>query len=171
MGKASEINGTRIVVKRIGSVEEVNNNRTLIEAFFAESRFAKYELSWGRVENLAKAAISAPDKMIILIAEKVSKTDRQILGFAMGGISGYIGVVGLKLCNIQFLHILPEFRKTYIGGKAMIGLLRGIEQWAKAQGAKEISFDIEVKHTSTAFNKITSKLGYKTETIGFMKWI
>lgn len=161
----SKNNNTKIIIRRLSTLKEVNNNRQIVENFFGESRFSSYELSWGRVENLVKAALQAPDKMAIFVAEK----GKQILGFAMCGISGFIGVVGLKLCNVQFLHILPEFRKTFIGGKALIGLLRGVEQWAEKQRVAEINFDLEITHLNNAISKIFYGSGYKTQNVSFIR--
>jgi len=162
-------NTNKIVIRRLNSLDDVNNNREAIEGFFAESRFAKYELSWARVENLAKAALSAPDKMMILLAERLSKTGQQLIGFAMCSIGGYVAVVGLKLCQIQFLHVLPEFRKGFVGGKAMIGLLRGVEKWAKAQGAKDISLDLQMRDVTPGLEKLLGKMNYREHTRGFVR--
>ena len=159
MAKASG----KIVIRRLASLDEVNANRAIVENFFAESRFASYELSWARVENLIKAAFAAPDKMAIFIAEHMGK----ILGFVMCGISGFIGVVGLKICQVQFLHIIPEHRKSFAGGKAVIGLLKGVQQWAEKQGAVETSLSLEMDHATPAMRRIMARMGYQVENVGF----
>ena len=161
MAKASG----KIVIRRLASLDEVNSNREIVENFFAESRFASYELSWGRVENLIKAAFEAPNKMAIFIAEHMGK----ILGFAMCGISGFIGVVGLKICQVQFLHIIPEHRKTFIGGKALIGLVRGVQQWAEKQGAMETNLALDKDQTTPTMNRILLRMGYTVNNVGFLK--
>ena len=84
------------------------------------------------------------------------------------GISGFIGVVGLKICQVQFLHIITEHRKLFAGGKAVIGLLNGVQQWAEKQGAVETNLSLEMYHATPAMRRIMSRIGYQVENVGFV---
>ena len=59
------------------------------------------------------------------------------------------------------LFVHPRIRKTLLSGRVTLGLMRGVEKWSQARGAKEILFhatsDIDLPRT----HRFVQRLGYK----------
>lgn len=82
-------------------------------------------------------------------------------GFAYCSIGEYYIGTGTLVTTIHTINVLREVRHGLRGGRAALGLFRGVETWSNARSSKEILFhvtsDIDLKRT----HKFIKRLGYR----------
>ncbi|MCH2078636.1 MAG: hypothetical protein MK180_17480 [Rhodobacteraceae bacterium] len=83
-------------------------------------------------------AIDKPTQRIVLLARKKDLP----AGFSYASLRQYHIANEALLTTVHNLNVLSDFRMTLSGGRIALGLLKGLESWAKAAKADELLFHV-----------------------------
>jgi hypothetical protein len=122
-----------------------------------ESRFSYIKFSDAKVRKITKSALQNNKQQAILM---VAKGDRPI-GFASCSIGEYHIGEGAFISTIHNMNVSQSFRSTLAGGRAALGLLKGIETWSKARGAIEVLFHVTSDVDLARSHKFSKRIGFK----------
>lgn len=127
------------------------------EVFAKETCFANEGYDRDRVWSLLEATVTVPDKRFIAY-------DSELRGFIIMGISEHY-FSGVKKAADFCLYIKPEHR----GGSLVVRLLQAAQNWAYANGAKDITIYHSTGINTEKAPRLFNKLGFNMEGYIFTK--
>ena len=121
-----------------------------------ESRFKEIPFCPDKVHRIIKEALEAPDRHGVLLASRGSK----LVGFAYCSVGPYHIGSDVLLTAIHSLYVTRPVRTSLSGGKAGLGLLKGVETWSKARGAREVLLHATAGISLGRTHKLAKRTGY-----------
>lgn len=141
----------------ITSMESLDAVMYLAKRSHEESRFSYIAFSHQKVKSIVERVLGDPKRHAIMICYEKQKP----IGFVYCSIGEYHIGIGTLLTTIHNINVLKEVRHTLKGGRAVLGLLKGVDSWSRARSSKEILFhvtsDIELSRT----HKFIKRMGYR----------
>ena len=129
----------------------------LAREFHEESRFGYIRFAPEKVEAIARSVLQDPAHQAIMVCRERG----EMVGALHCSAGEYNIGKGVIVSTFHSLFVLPRIRKTLLSGRVTLGLMRGVEKWSQARGAKEILFhatsDIDLERTHT----FIQRLGYR----------
>lgn len=114
--------------------EEILEIRDLVLEYHAESRYAHLPFSEKKFIRAFSKALSSPSDTLALYVQYKGKT----IALLHAGVGDYYLGEGGRICTIYAMYVSRRQRKTLLGGRIGIKLLRAAGEWAKGQGATEL---------------------------------
>ena len=126
----------------------------LAREFHEESRFGNIPFAPEKVKAISQIILQDPSHQAVTVCRE--------RGEAVGAMHGSAGEYnigkGVIVSTFHSLFVLPRIRKTLLSGRVTLGLMRGVEKWSRARGAKEILFhatsDIDLERTHTFIQRL-----------------
>lgn len=84
-----------------------------------------------------------------------------LVGAASCSVGEFHIGTGILLTTIHNINVKRQERARLSGGRAALGLFKGIETWSKARGAKEILFHVTSGVDLARAHKLAKSLGYQ----------
>ncbi len=130
---------------------------TLARAAHADSRYGYIPFSEEKVRARAGEALAEDAPKVILLAFR-GEEPVGMLGLTIGE---YMIGTDVKLASIHNFTVLRHVRAALSGGKVAIGLMRGAQRWAEAQGAKELSLHVSSGVDLQRTHKLAQRMGFE----------
>lgn len=163
MLNAAEMNSeTRQIAKRrlsfciLDSLDKVDQITFLAQQAHFESRFSYITFAPHKVRRIAEQALDDPKRRAVLLCHDAEKP----VGFVYCSIGEYHIGTGSLITTIHNINVLSDFRETLNGGRASLGLLRGVDRWSRARGSSEILFHVTSGVDLARTHKFIKRLGY-----------
>lgn len=129
----------------------------LAERAHAESRFSYIEFAPEKVRRIAERALADPKRHAVMLCWD----DGKPVGFVYCSIGEYHIGAGTLLTTVHNINVLKEVRHTLKGGRAALGLLKGVDSWSRARNASEILFHVTSEVDLGRTHKFIKRLGYR----------
>ena len=130
--------------------EEILEVRDLVLEYHAESRYAHLPFSEKKFIRAYSKALSSPTDTLALYVQYKGKT----IALLHAGAGDYYLGEGGRMVTVYAMYVSPGIRRSLLGGRVGIKLLRLVGDWAKQQGAR----DLHVHSTSALAPARTDKL-------------
>lgn len=122
-----------------------------------ESRFNYIKFSAKKVQRIAHNALQDPQKTAFMLA---CKGDNPV-GFAYCSVGEYHIGEGVLVATINNINVSRPVRAGLSGGRAALGLFKGIETWSRARGAREVLFHVTSDVDLARAHKLAKRVGYQ----------
>jgi hypothetical protein len=130
--------------------EDISAVRDIAREFHAESRYAHVPFSEQKFARFFARAISDSDSALAVVVQYRGRT----VGLLHAGVGDYYLGEGGRLVTVYALYVSASIRRTLLGGRVGVRLLRLVGSWAKIKGAAEV----HVHSTSGINPRRTDKL-------------
>ena len=151
--QSSSLSTPRLKIRLAKDARDIDAMLPIFREGMAESKFASYEFSEAKVRASAQKALDNSDFFGWLIAEY----DGKPIGYMHCTISEMSFATGDLAATIITFYIRQTYRKTLLGNKAAVGLVKATLKWAKLRGAKELfvhdTSEIDTKGSTNFFAK------------------
>lgn len=128
----------------------------LASEFHEESRFGYIPFAPEKVEAIALGVLKDPAHQAIMLCWEH--------GEAVGALHCSAGEYnigkGVIVSTFHSLFVLPRIRRTLLSGRVTLGLMRGVEKWSQARGAKEVLFHATSGIDLERTHRFVKRLGY-----------
>jgi hypothetical protein len=117
-----------------------------------------------------KVATKAPEdekRHAIMVAQRGD----DLVGAASCSVGEFHIGTGVLLTTIHNINVKRKERATLSGGRAALGLFKGIETWSKARGAKEILFHVTSGVDLARIHKLAKRMGYQFVGGSYAKFV
>lgn len=142
---------------RMASTEDLRALVDLACEAHEESRFGYIPFSEEKVRKIAAIALIDDKRHGIMVVFRKN----ELVGAAYCSVGEFHIGTGVLLATIHNINVRRSERSALFGGRAALGLFRGIETWSKARGAKEVLFHITSGIDLARVHKFSNRLGYK----------
>lgn len=115
------------------------------------------EFSADKVQKIALAAFADQKRHAVMLAERGPTP----VGFLYCSVGEYHIATGSLITTIHNMNVLHSVRNSLAGGRAALGLLKGVETWSKARGAKEIFFHVTSGVDLARAHKLAKRTGFQ----------
>lgn len=122
-----------------------------------ESRFSYIPFSEAKAEKIIRRAFEDDRRYAFLLAVK---NDTPV-GFAYCSVSEYHIGTGHLLVSIHNINVSKSVRAGLSGGKAALGLFKGVLSWAKVRDAREVLFHVTSGVQLKASHSLAKKMGFE----------
>lgn len=129
---------------------------TLAREAHAESRFGYIPFSDDKVQKIVLAALEDEKRYGVMLATK-GETAVGFLGCSVGEY--HIGK-GVLIATVHSMYVSRSTRIALSGGRAALGLLKGVETWSEARGAQEVLFHVTSGVGLSRTHKFSNRVGY-----------
>lgn len=123
----------------------------------AESRFGYISFSETKVRKIVTNALKDEKRHGIMVALRGD----DLVGAASCSVGEFHIGTGVLLTTIHNINVKREQRTKLSGGRAALGLFKGIETWSKARGAKEILFHVTSGVDLARVHKLAKRMKYQ----------
>lgn len=123
----------------------------------AESRFGYIPFSEAKVLKVATAALKDEKRHAIMVAFR----DDYLVGATSCSIGEFHIGTDVLLTTIHNINVRREERARLSGGRAALGLFKGVETWSRARGAREVLFQITSGIDLGRAHKLARHMGYQ----------
>jgi hypothetical protein len=130
--------------------EEILEVRDLVLEYHAESRYAHLPFSEKKFIRAFSKALSSPSDTLAVYVQYRGVT----IALLHAGVGDYYLGEGGRMVTVYAMYVSPRIRKSLLGGRIGIKLLRLVGDWARHQGAGEL----HVHSTSGLSLRNTDKL-------------
>ena len=124
----------KLTIRLASTMEDFEQWVATFEACHQESRYAHYPFSADKIRRSASNVLDNSDFFGWLLAEY----GEQQVGFIYCSIGELHFAKDLLSTTVVNFYIAPQFKKSPLGGKAAIALIRALQKWSKLRGAHEI---------------------------------
>ena len=138
-------------------MDELSGVTALAERPHRESRFSYIPFAPDKVCRIALKVLSDPARHGAMLCWHFGRP----VGFVYCTVGEYHIGTGTLLTTIHNLNVLAEMRHTLNGGRAALGLLRGVETWSRARSSAEILFHVTSGVELGRSHKLEKRLGYR----------
>lgn len=148
--EAGSIVGQRYSINRAGPLD-IREGVELGRVMHAESFYSDLDYDPEKLHKFFSSAVVDPAYLVL-----IGRDDQQVMqGFGIFYASQYwFGKDHIVSDLALFIH--PDFRKTTMA----IKMLRHLETWARAWGAKEVCLGSTTGVKTEAYGKLLEKLGF-----------
>lgn len=147
-----------VTLRRAVREEDLALVQGVVQAYHDESRFAHIPFSARKFSRMYIKAISQLERTIVLYA--------WYKGRAIGVIHSTIGEYylgdGGRFATILGIYVSRDVRSSVLGGRVAIRLLRSASEWAKNQGAEEITLYATSGLRARSVDGTLRRLGFLT---------
>lgn len=127
---------------------------TLASLDHAESIFGDLTFSEKKFSTQFDKSLTQPERCITLKAE----IKGEIVGFLYCTLGEYFIAEDNVQANVHVVYVNEDIRKSLLGGKVAVKLVKAITKWAKAQGAQHVFFYVtsgtRIAQTDAFFRKM-----------------
>lgn len=142
---------------RASRPEDILAIRDIAHEFHAESRYRHLPFSERKFTRLFSEAISNPEMLAVYVQHK----DRTV-GLLQAGASDYYLGEGGRIATVYVMYVSGKVRRTLVGGRVGLRLIRIVSDWAKRQGAYELHIHSTSGIEPERTDKLLRRLGFKT---------
>lgn len=144
---------SRIVVHQVTSVEQIHLLRDLALEFHNESRFSHIPFSEQKFFKVYSDALHQRNNVAFYIT-----LDGKPVGIIGAKVGDYFLGEGGRMATTYVVYVSKSVRKTLLGGKIGVRLVRLLVDWCKAQEVEEIHIlataGIEPEHTDAFVRRL-----------------
>lgn len=138
--------------------EDILAVRDLVLEYHAESRYAHLPFSEPKFIRLFSKAIASPKDTLALYVRHGGKT----VGLIHAGVGEYYLGDGGRIVTVYALYVSAGLRKSILGGRVAIRLIRIAGDWARAQKAEELHVHSTSALAPEQTDGLLRRLGFET---------
>jgi hypothetical protein len=129
----------------------------LAQAAHAESAFGVFPFDPAKFDVAFEAAMSHPKSQVGVVVE----LDGRVLGFGFFRCGPhYLSSEGL-LATVQALCVDAGVRRSLLGGRVLAKLLRALERWSEAVGARATTIAVTSGHDADGLRRRLGRAGWE----------
>jgi hypothetical protein len=129
----------------------------LARAAHDESRFSYIPFSEDKVQKIVLTALEDRSRHGMMLAVK----GQVLIGMAYCSVGELHIGTGVLLTTIHNINVQRSIRSSLSGGRAALGLFKGIETWSQARGAQEVLFHVTSGVDLARAHKLVKRVGYE----------
>jgi len=146
-------NSARIVVHQVTTVEQIHQIKDLAIEFHNESRFSHIPFSEEKYLRAYLGTLDQKNDIAFFIT-----LDGKPVGIIGAKVGDYFLGEGGRMATTYVVYVSKSVRKTLLGGKIGVRLVRLLVDWCKAQEVEEIHIlataGIEPEHTDAFLRRL-----------------
>ena len=150
---AKSVDAPRIVVHQVTTAEQVHLLKDLALEFHNESRFSHISFSEEKFLRTYLGALEEKNNIAFYIT-----LDDKPVGIIGAKVGDYFLGEGGRMATTYIVYVSQSVRKTLLGGKIGVRLIRLLVDWSKAQECQEIHIiataGIEPEHTDAFVRRL-----------------
>ncbi len=125
---------SKLVLRFGRSEQDIVDTRVLSLEAHQEGRFRNYPFSMDKRDRLVRNAITTPQWWALIIAELGGEP----VGFTLCSVGEYIVGTSALMTTVYGFYVRAGYRKSIVGGKASVLLIRACARWSKQRQSREI---------------------------------
>lgn len=142
----------------LSEAREILKLEALTKQSLEESRFSDFVFSAEKFRSLAIASASNSARSGVLVAYFKGIP----VGFVYCTAGGLAIADGPPLTTVTLFYVSQRYRETLVRGKIALGLLSGLESWAKVRGSKEVLFHVNFGSVSERVHRFLRRRNFRT---------
>ena len=150
--------GGELKIIRATRIEEIDAIRDIAHEFHAESRYAHLPFSQEKFGPFSSTALERSQDTIALYVQYRGKT----VGVLTAGAGDYYLGEGGRMVTVYVMYVSASIRRTLLGGKIGLRLIRMVSDWARMQRAEELHVHSTSGIDPERTDKLLHRLGFKT---------
>ena len=136
--------------------EEILEVRDLVLEYHAESRYAQLPFSEKKFIRAFSKALSSPSDTLAVYVQYKGTT----IALLHAGVGDYYLGEGGRMATVYAMYVSPRIRKSLLGGRVGIKLLRLVGDWARQQSAGELHIHSTSGLSPQRMHKLMSSLSF-----------
>ncbi|WP_376938316.1 GNAT family N-acetyltransferase, partial [Aureimonas pseudogalii] len=129
---------SKLRIVRITTREGILRAIEIGREFHAESRYGYIPFSEAKFVRAYERLLTRPDTTLGVIVERKG----EIVGVMGAEIGDYFLGTGCPIATNYFIYVSGKLRRTVLGGRIALKLMRLFIDWAKANGAHELNVHV-----------------------------
>lgn len=136
---ANEGGSDRLRIKVVRSADDYLPHMALPEEMHGESEIGKrFRFDREQVTLTIDKMLQTPRSTVILAAESKG----EVVGFVVCSVAPFISARAALIGYVQLLYIAQLWRKSIVGGRALVGLINSTVSWAKKKQVVELRLEL-----------------------------
>lgn len=150
--------GRRLVLRLVRPDEDHEPLLDLFERAHQETRFNYIPFSRDKARRLLRQVMAEDARHLVAVAEVGGEPE----GFVFASVGEYFVGTDAQIITINVVYTSQFLRRSLLGGRTSVGLLKAVRRWANGIGACEIML-----HATSGIE--AERVGRTAEKLGFAK--
>lgn len=149
--------GRTLVMRLANSDEDLEFLRPVIVEFHKESHFSSVPISHEKIDNMFFDALANPDHAAVMMAA----FNDEPVGFLYCVAGEYLSGCDATVTTIHTYYVRPKFRRSVLGARVAIRLLKAAVRWAEQRRSREIILHVTSGIDIQRTDRFVTKAGFR----------